>query len=214
MPIDVKKNRKKEARKLRKKGMSYSEIQKALALPKSTIASWVRRLKLTDEQKQRLDERRLLAAQKNTARRSQIVSKYVSELKSTSSKKIGILSKRELWLMGVMLYWREGMLHRNDFNLRKGVHFSSSDPSLIKLFMKWLQEIGGLKTEEIIFDLFTEKKAADKSRQHWSKITGFPQEHFKHVYQHISDFLRIRVRASSMLARQIAGWVEGISKSI
>ena len=207
MPYDVKKNRREEARKLRKKGWSYSEIQKKLALSKSTVASWVRRLKLTDEQRQELDERRRSVAKKNSVRRSQSIIEFVGNLRKASSKKIGTLSRRELWLMGIALLWKAK-------GKKKIVSFSSSDPILLRFFLKWLRDIGGLKKEEIALDIFGRVGSASNTKEYWSKATGFPQEHFSHVYNHTSDFLRVRVKASSMLARQIAGWTDGLAKSI
>jgi len=45
--------------------------------------------------------------------------------------------------MGIILYWRTS----KESDLRKGVHYTSSDPELIKLFLKWLFDIGGLEKE-------------------------------------------------------------------
>ncbi len=42
---------KKKARKLRKKGKSYSEILKKVKVSKSTLSVWLRDIKLTAEQK-------------------------------------------------------------------------------------------------------------------------------------------------------------------
>ena len=64
--------------------------------------------------------------------------KEIAEIKKTSAKDIQEITKKELWLMGIVLYWRERLLSGNENDLRKGVKFSSSDPYLIKLFLKWL----------------------------------------------------------------------------
>ena len=165
-------------------------------------------------------------------------------MKNSSAKDIGKISKRELWFMGIVLYWRERFLNGNENDLKKGVRFTSSDPYLVKLFLKWLREVGGITDEEIGFDIFiTEDKKdfLDKTIDHWSSVTGFPKSNFSHIYFQKSStrnkkeeikskgetgrknltgrrnskrtffgLLRIRVKASSMLARQIAGWVRGI----
>ncbi len=83
--------------------------------------------------------------------------KYIIDLASTlqkNAKDLKEISKRELWLMGVMLYWRERFLHNNESDLRKGVRFTSSDPNLINFFLRWLQDIGGLQKEELGLDIF------------------------------------------------------------
>ena len=223
MPVDVKKNRKEIARKLRKKGFSYSEIQKQLVVPKSTIASWVHRLKLSEEQKAKLIERRLAVGQKNIIRRSQAIKKYIVDLKNSSAKKVKQLSRRELWLLGIMLYWSRDTKDKSDNELKKGVQFSSSNPSLIQLFIKWLKEIGGITMNELLFDIFIKNNNNENDvKEYWSKKIGIIHESIKHVYTYRVKkerddnygFFRVRLRASSMLARQIRGWIEGIKLNI
>ena len=138
-----------------------------------------------------------------------------------------------------MLYWRERFLRENENDLRKGVRFTSSDPYLIKLFLKWLKDIGKIENEEIKFDIFMvggkqdidgRNKIVADTINYWSEITNFPQDNFTRIYTqkvhpkrrgikkrkvskraHLG-LLRVRVKAGSMLARQIAGWVRGIRK--
>lgn len=240
---------------LRKKGNSYSEIANSIHVPKSTVAYWVRKVKVDPEHIKKLKERRTNAARKNSAKRILKINKEIEEIKNSSAKDIDKISKRELWLMGIILYWRERLLSGHENDLRHGVRFSSSDPYLINFFLKWLQDVGGIKNEEIYFDIFLTKdkrhsiQAVKDAILYWSKKTNFPRDYFlKHIYfqrnrlkltevikgknekilskQSNKDhkakikkykisqfgFLRIRVRASSMLARQISGWIRGIRK--
>jgi hypothetical protein len=133
-------------------------------------------------------------------------------------------------------------LLNNENDLRKGVNFTSSDPYLIKLFLRWLQDLGGYENDELNFDIFinkfgrtkklTETDKIDRIKQiirYWAEVTEAPKEKFIHIYfkeKPVSNgkkkidlkeynkanfgFLRIRVKSSSMLARQIAGWMRGI----
>ncbi len=229
-----------KAIELRKSGLSYSEIQKKLHLPKSTLSLWLRNVELSESQKKRLIDKRSDKAKSNIRKRILKNSELIEEIKTTSSKSIGEISKRELWLMGIILYWRERVSSGNESDIKNGVRFTSSDSNLIKLFLKWLQGIGGIKNDEIVFDIFIgeDKKSSVEAVKevilYWSKITGFSKEHFlNHIYfqrnlpkrrlqpghkkRHRGvpkrsqfGFLRIRVRASSLLARQITGWVKGI----
>ncbi|MEX2090746.1 MAG: hypothetical protein WD989_01270 [Candidatus Paceibacterota bacterium] len=220
---------------LRKKGLSYSDIQNSINVPRSTVAYWLKGIELSDEQAEKLKAKRSQVAKSNVGKRVSRILGEIEEIKKSSAKEIGGITKRELWLMGIMLYWRERFLLGNDSDLRKGVRFTSSDPDLIKLFLKWLLEIGKIQDEEIKFDIFVSKDkkgSLDKIKNHWSVVTGFSRGHFSHIYFYKSaksgrrnskdrnrvtsakrsefGLLRIRVRASSMLARQIAGWIEGI----
>lgn len=232
---------------LRKRGMSYSEIRKQILVPKSTLAYWLKDIKLSREQASRLNRKRIEAAKRGTKKKIESTRRAIEEIKRSSAKDIKEISKRELWLMGIMLYWRERFLHNNDNDLKRGVRFTSSDPYLIKLFLKWLVDVGHLDKKEIAFDLFiglikknksTKQKRATTCIDYWAKMTGFSKSSFKGVYifknknSNKSDrnsnkpasktrvinnkskngLLRIRVKASSMFARQIAGWIKGIQK--
>lgn len=191
---------------MRKRGLSYSEIENRIHIPKSTLSYWLKNIKLTPEQIKKLNGKRTEVAKKNALKKIFRTSKLIEEIKNSSSQDIKEISKRELWLMGIMLYWKNG----NKSDLKKGVHFSSSDTHMMKLFLKWLKEVGGIRDEEIKFDIFTPKKSAGEAIKNWSKNTSFPENHFQHIYFQKTEFLRVRVAQSSMLARQIAGWIEGI----
>ena len=217
--VHIKKNNPKDfAIELRKGGYSYSEIKKFCPVPKSTLSYWFRGIKLSEPQLSRLKKKRIEGAQKGSKSKVLKTSKAVQEILKSSAKDIGKISKRELWLMGVVLYWRERLLNKNDEDLKKGIRFTSSDPHLISFFLKWLNDVGGIKNEEISFDIFIEKdnqNLLNEAVNYWAGITGFSKANFSRYYilkKSKRSLLRIRVRASSMLARQISGWAKGISK--
>ncbi|MBI4158349.1 MAG: hypothetical protein HY505_01895 [Candidatus Yanofskybacteria bacterium] len=205
---------------MRKRGFSYSEIENRLHIPKSTLSYWLKNIKLTPEQTQKLNDKRIEVAKANALKKISKTSRMIEEIKKSSSQDVKEISKKELWLIGVVLYWKNG--NKND--LKKGVHFSSSNPDMIKLFLKWLRDVGCVEDKEIKFDIFQKgnkagkKNSSDEFINYWAKITGFSKEHFTRIYfqktskkrEGINGFLRIKVAQSSMLARQIAGWIEGI----
>lgn len=202
---------------MRKRGLSYSEIENRIHVPKSSLSYWLKNIKLTPEQVRRLNDKRVEMARTNALKKISRTSKMIEEVKNSSSQDVKEISKKELWLVGVVLYWKNG----NKRDLKKGVHFSSSDPSMIQLFLKWLGEVGRIKNEEIKFDIFIKEhkgKLVSKVVEYWSEVTKFPKDYFLKIYyqkQGIKKssnygFLRIKVAQSSMLARQIAGWIEGI----
>lgn len=211
---------------MRKSGLSYSEIRSRINVPKSTISYWLKNLKLTPEQVKKLNDKRVEIAKTNALKKIARTSKLIEEIKNSSSRDIKEISKKELWLMGIILYWKNG----SENDLKKGIHFSSSDPHMIKLFLKWLKEVGRIKDGEIKFEIFLKNNRRDKNdfkekaANYWSEVSGFPKTDFKKNYLQKTNtgmrnrkksgpgygFLRVKVVKSSMLARQIAGWIEGI----
>ena len=226
---------------LRKKGYSYSEIADFVSVSKSTLGYWLKNLKLTPPQEERIRQKRIVASRRGGAKKSQHTVDAIEKIRSSSAKNIYNISKRELWLMGVTLYWRERLRHQQDFDLRKGVRFASSDPHLIRFFLHWLIRIGKLKNDELLYDVFlTEDNRSEikNSKNYWARVTSSPKEMFTRFYiqkkyvkknerivkkqkviglkrnQNTLGILRIRVRASSMLARQISGWIQGIRNTL
>ena len=236
--LNFKKFKKETAIDLRQKGFSYSEIQAKLSVPKSTLSSWLGKVVLNEQQIKKLENRRTETAKANSRKRISNTAKIIEEIKNSSAKDIAEISKREFWLMGIILYWRERASSGNKTDIKNGVRFTSSDPDLIKLFLDWLQEIGGIEDKEIRLDIFIgedKKESISEVIEYWSKISGFPINYFPRIYYQKNSprankrknkenrktkreipkrlqfgFLRIRVKASSMLARQLAGWIQGI----
>ncbi|OGN09724.1 MAG: hypothetical protein A3J46_02700 [Candidatus Yanofskybacteria bacterium RIFCSPHIGHO2_02_FULL_41_11] len=204
---------------MRRRGFSYSEIESRLHIPKSTLSYWLKNLKLTPEQIKKLNDKRVEVAKANVLKKISKNLQMIEEIKNSSAQDIKKISKKELWLMGIILYWKNG----NKSDLRKGVHFSSSDPHMIKLFLKWLREVGGVQDEEIKFEIFrkgnrtNKNNSPDKIIDYWMKAVGFSKGHSSHIYfqkagkkKSKPGFIRIKVAQSSMLARQITGWIEGL----
>jgi len=216
--------RKNLAMSLRRGGYSYSEIQKFVSVPKATLSYWFKDIKLSEAQLVRLQKKRNEAIQQGAQVRSKRVNDAIEKIENTSAKDIKDIAKRELWLMGIMLYWRERV---SDRDVKKGVKFTSSDPYLIRLFLKWLMEVGQLGEADVLCDIFIDDDKK-KAIGYWSEVTGFPQGAFTRVYIQKSKkkrkkrmikraefgLLRIRVKASSMLARQLSGWIKAIQTKI
>src|SRR3989338_2323069 len=107
MPYNVKRNQKALALNLRRQGLSYVEIQKEISAPKSTLANWIRDVKLTEEQKERLVEKQKSVARENAQKRILKIQELHKAIFDRSVHNIRKISKRELWLLGIMLYGKE-----------------------------------------------------------------------------------------------------------
>lgn len=159
------------------------------------------------------------------AKRKQRIIK-VQKIRNDSVSEISKIKQRELFYMGLMLYWAEGAKQRN--TVSQGVDFSNSDPKMCKLFIKWLEECLRISKSDISLCIYIHESQAKRVtdvQKYWSEISGFPVKVFnktsftKTVYprkkkrQNKGQYfgqLRIKVRKSTDLNRQIAGWVEGV----
>ena len=220
--------KKQKALELRDQGKSYSEIGSMLSISKSTLSYWLHRVEMTNKQKavllQRQREGRIKGAQK---RKSWRLAKERNILVK-AAKEVSRISKRELWLLGTISYWCEGSKQKAN-NISGRVIFANSDPFLIKLFVKWIKEICGVSEDRLIYTLYIHETGnLELSLNFWSKIIGINKESFaktilkKHnistnrKYDNDLYFglLRVTVRNSTDLNRQIKGWIEGVNGSL
>ncbi len=215
---------KEKAIKLRRKGLSYREILEEISVSKSTLSLWLRSVGLSKKQKQRLTEKKLAAAKRGweACRQKRIL--ITKQIKNKARGEIGKINKKELWLIGVALYWAEGDKERNGSCL---VGLGNSDPYLIQVFLKWLREICEISDDDIFFRIFlhdNNKRRLKEVKKYWSQITGFPITEFdritwkknkiktkrKNIGKNYYGLLKVFVRKSSNFNRRIEGWKEGI----
>ncbi len=224
----AKSKEKNKAIKLRKNGKSINEIAAGLKIPKSTISFWCRNIKLTNRQIRRLVLKqktgsykgRIIAAEKLRKRRL----KEVELLRREGLEEIGKISKRDLFIGGVALYWAEGYTYVGDGQ----VGFTNSDPKIIIFILRWFKEICQVADDDFCLQIRinqTHKKRIKEIEKYWSLLAKIPLSQFnktiliktklKKFYPNHNTYygtLRIRVRRGTKLRRKISGWIEGLGK--
>ncbi len=215
---------------LRKKGYSYSEILKRIPVAKSTLSLWLRSVGLSKKQKQRLTEKKLAAALRGAKVKRNYRLTITKEIIERAKNEIGRLSGRELWLIGIALYWAEGAKQKEN-NISQGVKFNNSDPAMIKVFVRWLRNACKIVDSDINFRIALHESARHRLKEiqeYWANITGFSISNFqkidwkkhrintnrKNVGKKYFGVLSIYVRKSTNLNRKIKGWIEGIYEFI
>lgn len=93
---------------LREKGHSYSQIKDKLGISKSTLSGWLCNMPLPDERIKELRDFNSVRIEKyrNTIRRKKEI--RLKDVYKKVSRDIGKFSKREIFLLGLFLYWGEG----------------------------------------------------------------------------------------------------------
>jgi len=182
--VAPKTHQKLQAIKLRKMGLSYSEILKKIQVSQSSLSLWLHGIKLTKFQELRLKRKG------NKARKlgSEILKGYrISKSRkiiNDAALEINTISKNNLMLIGTALYWAEGSKQK-EHKPSKEVIFSNSDSKMIQLYLKWLERCLKIPSERIVFEIYiheTYKKTVLELASFWSKITGFPVSKFRRVY--------------------------------
>ncbi|MDD2751911.1 MAG: hypothetical protein PHN59_02120 [Candidatus Omnitrophica bacterium] len=87
------------------------------------------------------------------------------------------IAEEKLKIAGIMLYWAEGTLKGNT------VDFVNSNPQMIKIFLKFLRDICGVKEERLRVYLYVYSAFnVAKLKKYWNMVTGIPIRQFTKPY--------------------------------
>lgn len=212
---------------LRRQGFTYSEILREVPVVKSTLSLWFHDVGLAEHQKQRITEKRIAGQKRGAAARRMGRIREQERIWSAAEREIGKLSRRELWLIGIALYWAEGSKEK-EWRAGAYLNFSNSDPRMIRVFIAWLYAFVDMPSRKIGFEIYIhEDKRNDvmRVREFWSKQTSFPLEAFRKVYFKknkidskrkncgllYNGVLRVKISRSTTVVRKLEGWARGIS---
>jgi hypothetical protein len=162
---------------LRLKGKSYSEIKTLLGIGKGTLSVWLREYPLSEERLIKLRDRNPIRIERfrNTMQKKRDIRQ--AEVYAKIAKEIGNLSKRELFLAGLFLYWAEGTK-----TTRYTVALTNTDPSMLRFFIAWLRLLGiDMKRVQARLHLYNDMDIASQIK-FWSKEIGIPTARFHHTY--------------------------------
>lgn len=212
-----------KARVLRKKGYSINQIVEEAGFTKSSVSVWVRDIILTKKQKEKLsqrgrsvesiEKRRIIRLFNEQAKRQTIFDKAKEDYIS--------ISEEQLKLIGIILYLGEG-----GKTSRGMVRLANSDPSVIKIMMRFFREVCNVHESKFRAHIHTFSHAdIEKTEKYWSKITGISRKQFFKTYTKPSSAslqkrdkllfgtLDIYV-CDTKLFLTITGWMEKIKELI
>ncbi|WP_211128299.1 hypothetical protein [Streptomyces yatensis] len=210
------------AREMRLRGMTYDRIQLELGCSKSSISLWVRDLPKPDRPTRTREEASAIAKRgwEATMRQREIERQ---QRKLAAAREVGELTDRELFLVGVGLYWSEGAKSK-PHNPTEKATFINSDPDMIQLYLAWLSLLG-VEPERLRYRVMIHESAqvADAER-YWAEAIGVdvtalerttlkkhnPKTVRKNVGEGYRGCLVVRVLKSADLYRRIEGWWYGI----
>ncbi|MFG2643684.1 hypothetical protein ACGFYP_22255 [Streptomyces sp. NPDC048370] len=209
------------ARELRAGGMTYDQIQVELGCSKSSISLWVR--DLPKPERQRTREEASAIARKGWEATLRVREEERTRTKQAAAAEVGILSDRELFLMGVGLYWAEGTKDKPHAR-RERVAFVNSDPGMIKVFLAWLDLLGVGRERHTYHVMIHETADVTAAERYWADFVGADVARFgkttlkrhnpRTVRNNVGDDYRgclvIHVQKSADLYRRIEGWWSGI----
>jgi len=211
------------SQKLRGQGLSINEICNKTGFSKGSVSLWVRNIELSKAQKNELsqkgfkkeiiEKRRTTRLTNENNRRQIIIDKAKEDIKN--------ISEKELWLIGIALYWGEGGKAN-----RSSVQLSNGDPRIIGLMMKFFKRICKIPDEKFRGYIHIHQHLdVKKAENYWSSISGIPLSQFYKTYskpnkssQSKKDSLPfgtfdIYVHNTELFLK-IKGWIEAVYQDV
>lgn len=218
-----------QASALRRQGESIRDIAKILNISKGTASLWCQEIALTTAQKEKLaqkqvvarDQARLRGAATNQRQRLENVERQ----EQLARVDIGKLTKRDLFLLGVGLYWGEGAKSRNGTTA-----IINSDPAVILCALKWFEICLGVVREDFrpyVYVSEIHKGREEAILKFWSTYLNIPRKQFldiiflkgrpKKVYENYDMYygvIALRVRRGTELKYRILGLIKACKDSM
>ena len=216
----------KEAEKVRNNGYSYNMIGEKLGIAKSTLSNWFKAQPFIPNTE--AVTRNRLGPIKSAQQRHNRRVEETQILKEAGMKELGILSKRDLWLLGLGLYLGEGT------KAFESIRIINSNPEYIKLGVRWFKEVCGLNDTNITIAIHLYPDNDEKEcLSFWSTATSLPLKNFRktqidrRINKNIIKKKKLPYGTAHLMVisngekgkgvnlyRRIAGWMEGALSQI
>jgi len=225
---------KSQALKLRLTGKSYSEINHLLGVPKATLSDWFNKLELPEKAKERIAQRvhqkSIAAILKHNHTQTYIAQQNARNVRSKAKSEIVSINNRDLFMLGVSLYWAEGykrpIMQNGKLKTHHPVTLSNSDPELVKVYLGFLRKVCHIPEKNITGEIRVyEHHNEAYLLSFWNKITNIPFSQLRTIKNGVSissqrirpfnilPYGTIQIRVNSTeLYHKIMGWIEGLSK--
>jgi transcriptional regulator with XRE-family HTH domain len=212
------------ARELREQGLDYDDIAAALGVSKSSVSLWVRDMPRPERLSyEECRKRSAEGAQRYWATERPLREARREAVRAAAAAEIGPLTEREILIAGAIAYWCEGAKTKAR-RRQDRVVFVNSDPALIRFFLRFLDTVG-IGREDLTYRVHIHETAdVPGAEQFWQRVTQADPRQFRRtvlkthnprtVRANVGDdyhgCLRVEVRRSADLYRQIEGWTSSI----
>jgi transcriptional regulator with XRE-family HTH domain len=212
---------------LRRLGKSLNEIASELGVSKGSVSAWCRDITLTTVQAKKLRDQaiksgnvgRLKGAAMNRHKKEVVV----TQQKSEALKQLGTLSERDLFMLGLGLYWGEGVKTSGT-----RVAIVNSDPYVILLSKRWFVEclhVSSDRFRPVIFINEVHRSREERLLAYWSTVLALRRDQFsntvflkvknKKVYENHDSYygiVALRIARPGELKYRILGLLEALGK--
>jgi hypothetical protein len=204
---------------LRRLGLTYSEIQSIVPVPKGTLSLWGKEVELSSNQvesiKQRTGAHTFVGIPRDTqARRRREIKEIRSHARTFAEAYLGDAR----FVGGVVLYWGEGSKTRNFFDL------TNTDPAALRYFINWVREYMDVAAEFKLGLHLHEGNDEAAARRYWAEELNLPFAAFGKTYikpagtghrksQLPHGICRVRTLRASNYWQRVMVWIDVVAES-
>lgn len=216
---------KEQALKLRKVGTSISDIALKLKVSKSTVSHWCKDVALSasamraivSTSKSKSTAALLEYTESLRAKRQRAIFSDMND----GRKLLGKLSERDVYCIGLGLYWGEGYKRGS-----QEFGFTNSDPFMVLFYLKWLEVVFKVERKDLVLRVGINeihRNRLEAVEKYWAQLTKIPLSNFTKTsliksaslkkYSNSDTHmgtLRIKVRRGTRARRQVLGAIEAI----
>jgi hypothetical protein len=196
---------KKRAIELRKKGLSYKEIQQQVNVSKSLLSGWFKYLDISEHElaflksriKERQDKGRISSSISNRNRR---ISREVIVFED-AKRLFQEYRYDRLFLIGVSLYWAEGSKRTGEFQ------FINSDPQMVSFMYAWINKFMNIDKNLIKRRLFIHRiPGYENINLFWAQVLNIKPDSFeKTIYKPTQHSIKKNPNYKGCLRLSISG---------
>lgn len=172
---------KQKARNLRTKGWSLGEISRKIKIPKNTLSGWVRDIRLTEKQEERIRQKIIDSSAIGRSLAVKVNREKIEKWKSGIMEKVKHYGQLMLKdpkigkLICGLLYLCEGAKYPST----RCLIFGNTDPVMIRYFLNLLRTSFDINEEKLRCRvMYRWDQDVEELNKYWSKVTGVPLHHF------------------------------------
>lgn len=162
---------------LRRLGLTYSETQSVIPVPKGTLSNWSREVALTRGQIDAIRQRAGPNTQRGIPKDTQWKRRREIEMIRSDAKAFAESHLDDArFVAGVVLYWGEGSKTRNSLDL------CNADPAALRTFVKWVRDYLEADAEFVLSLHLHEGNDDTAAQEYWRDAVGLPGARFTKTF--------------------------------
>jgi len=169
------KQTKQKARNLRSKGWSLGEISLKMKIPKNTLSGWVKEIRLTKRQQERIKQKIIASGAIGKPLAVKANREKIEKWKKNIRNRVKHFAELPLQNLDVgklicgLLYLCEG----GKYPANRYLHFGNSDSKIIYFFINLLRKTYYIDNAKLRFSIgYRFDQDYEKLKDYWSKLTG------------------------------------------